>query len=327
MLYEEELVKTEGEEVIEESVEKVEADVVDNEKSFDVLIEEKRDPLYKSFLKSRKISNYLTFLVLGMVIAGMILVVNEALWAKILGWALLGAGMVAMLLFYFLSKRRFDSQTKEYISFVNETINKRTFSNKKFEDINITEEKIEVDDVAGNGVYTNVVRVASRNVIKAKFDGTSFKFAEAALFKREEGKKQPTTAAFVGKFLNITNTLNFEGNIVINISREEPVDAPNALDNRALLFNEDGVAVYGDEGCNFKNIIGEHFFSDVKRIKADNHLLNLAFSFWAGHTFVFLSYDDDVIALPFDKPIKGDAINSFVADLEKVFDVIKLLGK
>lgn len=327
MLNEEELVKTENEEVIEEPVEKVEAEVVDSGKDFDVLIEEKRDPLYKSFLKSKKVSNFLTFGVLGMVIAGMILVPNEAMWMKILGWSLLGAGMVAMLLFYFLSKRTFDGKTREYISFVNATINQKTFSNEKFENIDITDGKIEVDGVAGNGVYKNVVRVASRNVIKGSYEGINFQFAEAALFKRDEGKKQPTTAAFVGKFIDVTNELNFAGNIVINISREEPVDAPNALDDKKLLYNEDGVAVYGDENCKFRDIIGEHFFGNVKKIKAANHLLNLAFSFWAGHTFVFMSYDDDVIALPFDKPINKDAVNSFVDDLEKVFNVVKLLGK
>ena len=125
MLNEEELVKTENEEVIEEPVEKVEAEVVDSGKGFDVLIEEKRDPLYKSFLKSKKVSNFLTFGVLGMVIAGMILVPNEAIWMKILGWSLLGAGMVAMLLFYFLSKKTFDGKQENIFLLLTQLLIKR----------------------------------------------------------------------------------------------------------------------------------------------------------------------------------------------------------
>ena len=324
LLIEEEVLETSNEETVEEAPVEV---VSDGEKSFDVLIEEKRAPLYKAFQTSRKISNILTFAILAISIAGMYLITSQATWMNILGWSLLGVGVAGMLAFYFLSKKRFDAKTKEYIEYVNDVITKETFKNEKFNDINVTNDKIEVDAVAGNGVYTNIVRVASRNIINGKYDGVSFKFAEAALFKREEGKKQPTVAAFVGKYFEAENNIKFGGNIVINIAREEPVDAPNALDNRAKLYTDDGLTIYGDEGCEFRDVIGEKFLGAVRKLKAEKHLLNLAFSIWEGHTFVFMSYDDDVIALPFDKACNPEAFKSFVKDLDNVFDVIKLLGK
>ncbi len=324
MYNEEEILKTSSEEVVEETPNEV---VLDGEKSFDVLIEEKRAPLYNSFLKSRKISNGLTFGVLAFSVAGMILVSNTELWMKILGFGLLGASIVAMLLFYFLNKKRFDGATKEYINFINDVLNKETFKDPNFKDISVTDGKIEVDAVAGNGVYTNIVRVASRNIINGSYEDISFKFAECALFKKEEGKKQPTVAAFVGKYFEAENSIKFGGNIVINISRSEPVDAPNALGDKSKLYDEDGVAVYGDEGADFRAVIGEQFLGNVRKLKAENHLLNLVFSIWEGHTFVFMSYDDDVIALPFDKPLKPEAFNSFVGDLKKVFNTLKFLGK
>ena len=324
LLNEEEVLETSNEEVVEETPAKA---VSDTEKSFDVLIEEKRAPLYKTFLTSKKISNILTFLVLAISIGGMVLITGQQAWMPIVGWCLLGLGVVAMLVFYFVNKKGFDKKTREYIEFVNQTMNKATFANPSFSDIQVTDGKIEVDGVAGNGVYTNIVRVASRNIINGKYDDISFKFAEAALFKREEGKKQPTTAAFVGKYFEAENNIKFGGNIVINISREEAVDAPNALAERATLYTDDGLTVYGDEGCDFRAVVGEKFIGSLRKIKAENHLLNLALSIWEGHTFVFMSYDDDVIALPFDKPCNPEAFNSFVDDLKKVFDVIKLLGK
>ena len=324
MLLEEEILETSNEEVVEETPVEV---VSDGEKSFDVLIEEKRAPLYKSFLVNKKVSNILTFVVLAISIAGMYLITGKDIWMPIVGWCLLGAGVIAMLAFYFLSKKRFDKRTKEYIEFVNATLIKATFADSAFNDIQVTDGKIEVDGVAGNGVYTNIVRVASRNIINGKYDDVSFKFAEAALFKKEPGKKQPTTAAFVGKYFEAENNIKFGGNIVINIAREEIVDAPNALAERATLYTDDGLTVYGDEDCDFRTVIGEKFLGSLRKIKAENHLLNLALSIWEGHTFVFMSYDDDVIALPFDKPCKPDAFYSFVDDLKKVFNVIKLLGK
>ena len=324
LLIEEEVLETSNEETVEEAPVEV---VSDGEKSFDVLIEEKRAPLYKTFQTSRKISNILTFVILAISIVGMYLITNQATWMVVLGWSLLGVGVAGMLAFYFLSKKRFDNKTREYIEYVNDVITKETFKNEKFSDINVTDGKIEVDGVAGNGVYTNIVRVASRNIINGKYDDVSFKFAEAALFKREEGKKQPTIAAFVGKYFEAENNIKFGGNIVINIAREEPVDVPNALDNRTKLYTDDGLTIYGDESCDFRAIIGEKFLGAVRKLKAENHLLNLAFSIWEGHTFVFMSYDDAVIALPFDKACDPTAFKSFVKDLNNVFNVIKLLGK
>ena len=323
LLNEDEILETSNDEVVEEAPVEV---VSDAEKSFDVLIEEKRAPLYKTYQTSRKISNILTFVILAVSIGGMYLITGQQPWMPILGWCLLGAGVVGMLAFYFLNKRRFDKTTKEYIEFVNTTLNNATFADSAFSDIQVTDGKIEVESIAGNGVYTNIVRVASRNIINGKYDDVSFKFAEAALFKREEGKKQPTVAAFVGKYFEAENNIKFGGNIVINIAREEPVDVPNALDTKAKLYTDDGLTIYGDEGCDFRAVIGEKFLGSVRKLKAEKHLLNLAFSIWEGHTFVFMSYDDDVIALPFDKPCNPEAFKSFVVDFKKVFNVIKLLG-
>lgn len=296
-------------------------------KSFDTLIEEKRAPLYQRFLSSRKISNILTFVILIAAVGGMILIPNEALWMKILGWCLIGAGLAGMICFYFFSKKRFDVGTREYIDFVNATLNHETFSDPNFTDIEVTDGKLEIENFAGNGVYSEIVRVASRNVINGKYCDIPFKFAEAALFKKPEGKKGPVSASFVGKFFEVENTIKFGGNIVINISREQPVDAPNGLGDKTALYTDDGLTIYGIEGTEFRDVIGEEFVGKIRKIKAENHLLNLAISIWEGHTFVFMSYDDDVIALPFDKPLKPEAFLSFVGDLKKVFETIKLLGK
>lgn len=297
-------------------------------KTFDVLIEEKRAPLYKKFLVSKKISNYLTIAILIIAIFGMYLVTGSEIWMPILGYSLLGVGVIAMFLYYFLSKKTFDQSTKDYIEFVNESLNKETFENKKFSNITVTETKVEINDVANNGVYKDIVRVASRNVISGKYDNNDFNYAEIAIFKSVgNAKKQSATAAFVGKYFEIINSIKFDGNIVINISKEEPVDVINAVDEKKVLYDQDGVAVYGDEGTDFRKVLGEEFFGTFKKIKAENHLLNLAISIWEGHTFVYMSYDDDVIALPFDKKFNVEAFRSFVEDLNKTFAAVNLLGK
>lgn len=311
---------------MEEKQEVVET-LIEETKPIDVLIEEKRVPLYKEYTTSRKVSNIMTFAILVIAIAGMVLITGQQKWMPILGWCIIAAGVIGMILFYFLSKKKFDENTKDYIAFINETLNKKAFEDKKYKNIQNIPEKLEVNDLASNGVYANIVRVASRNKIKGEFDGIRFTFAEAAIFKKGDKKQTPAVAAFIGKCFEATNDLKFEGNVVINISRAEPVDAPNAIEGRAKLYEQGNVCVYGDEGFNFREVIGEEFFGNFKKIEVTGHLLNLAISIWGGRTFVFMSYDDEVIAMPFDKPLNPEAFNDYVAELKKVFTTVKLLGK
>lgn len=296
-------------------------------KTFDAEIEEKRTAIYKEFQTSRKVGNFLTVLILIISIGSMILISGAYPWMPILGWSLLGAGVIGMIAFYLLSKKKFESHTMEYIAFVYNTLNKQTFSDDVYSDIEETPNKVEIKDFDGNGVYTNIVKVASRNIINGKYYGNSFKFAEAAIYKKLEGKKQGMTCAFVGKYFEIENTIKLDGSIVINIGREKLIDEPNAVANRTTLYSQDGITIYGDEGVDFRSIVGNEFVGKLKKISVEKHLMNCAISVFGGRTIVFMSYDDDVIAMPFDKPLKPEAFNMFVDDLKNIFGVVSCLGK
>lgn len=291
---------------------------------FDSSIEEQRIPLLKKYNSIRRISSILSFVAIGLCIGGMLLVSSQLAW---LGWVLLGISLAGMLVFYFLIKKKFDASLKEYLAFIANALNKETFASEEFKEIEVTDNKVEVDDVKDNAVYTDIVRVASRNLVKGKYEDFDFKFAEIAIYKSNPNKKQQMMAAFVGKYFETANDLKFDGNYVINFAKEEPVDAPNGVEGKAKLYESNGLTVYGDEGAKFREVLGEQFFAAVKKIEPIDHLLNLSFSISMGRTFAFLSYDDDVIALPFDKEFNGEAFRSFVADLKNVFEAVKLLGK
>jgi len=306
--------------------EKLETELLNEEKPFDVQIEEKRAPLFQEFSKSRKVSNTLTIVVLIIACAGMYLITNEALWMKLLGWGLLLAGLAGMIVFYFKSKKGFEAHTKEYVRFVGETLTKETFRNEKFKNIETTENKVEVNDLNGNGAYTDIVRVASRSITNGEYSDIKFSFAEIAFFKQGPKKGQSTTA-FVGKYINADNNLKLADNIVIEMAGEKPMDLPNGVEGKSVLFNEENITVYGPEGTDLKSAIGQEFFANVKKIPIKDHLLNLCFSISEGRTLVFMSYDDAVVSMPFDKGFDAQAFNSFVDDFDLVFKTISLLGK
>ena len=307
----------------------METEIINKEKevlSIEQAIEEQRAPLFKEFKKSRLISNILTAVVLIICVAGMILVTNENLALKIVGWVILALGLVAMVVFYIVHKKRFEKNTRNYIGLVAELLNKESFANPNFKNVNVTGNKLEIADVSGNGAYIDIYRVASRNTATGEYASMRFTFAEAAFFTKGE-KKNSERALFVGKYIDVLNGLKLNGNVVIQMVAEKPIDQLNGLEGKEKLYEEGNFSIYGEKGLNYKEALGEQFISKIRKIEINNHLLNLAFSFWEGHTFAFLSYDDDVIAIPFDKPFNAEAFECYKKQLVQVFEALKYLGK
>jgi len=304
----------------------IENEIISEDKSLTTLIEEKRAPLYKEFGKSRKISNILTIVILIIACGGMYLLSAGETWMTILGWGILLLGVAAMVLFYVFSKKRFEQHTKEYVAFVANAISDSTFKNKNFKNLETTSNKIEVNDLAGNGAYSDIIRVASRNVTNGEYSGLRFSFADIAFFRKGQ-KKNTSLTSFVGKYINVFNSLKMNGNIVIEIQGKEPMDLPNGVDDKNVLVNDEKITIYGPEGTDPKEVLGQQFYSSLKKLPVEEHFLNLVISVWEGRTFVFMSYDDAVVAMPFDKAFNSQAFDAFTNDLEAVFKSVSLLGK
>ena len=156
---------------------------------------------------------------------------------------------------------------------------------------------------------------------------TTEKIKELEKKKKNTEKKNTEKALFVGKYLDVLNALKFKGNVILQTKTENPYDQVNSLEGKEKLFEDGNFEVYGEAGFDYKEAIGEQFISKIRKINVGEHLLNLALSIWEGHTFVFMSYDDDVIAIPFDKPFNGEAFECYKKQLLEVFDALSYLGK
>ena len=133
--------------------------------------------------------------------------------------------------------------------------------------------------------------------------------------------------AFIGKYLELQNTLHFEGRYILNFRAEKPNDLPTDIDDLVELNNAENFVVYVPEGSDYTKDIPAKFIAELKKIKVAGNLLNLNVVLWAGHTGVYLSYDDPVVALPFDKPFDVEPQNAFKNDLLAVLDAERLINK
>ena len=306
-----------------EEVAEVQEEVPAQEKAFDEVIEEERKKLYKSFMTSKRISNILMFVIVGAICGIMFMIISNIVALRITGYVLAGLLLVGMVVYYLLNRKRFPNKTKAYVALVSKTLNDEMFKNQDFTEINLDpDERLKMDDLVGDGIYTGASAVNSRNVIHGVFKNRHFLYSEAALV-RPSTRKQQVPPLFVGRYISMTNDMEFEGRFVFVFKNpKEPLDLPNAVEDLTVLEEKDDFVVYGPQGANYHSIIKNNVVSQLRKIEITGHLLNINVTFWGGHTAVYLSYDDAIMSVPFDKPLDKAGFEKSFADLFASFNAI-----
>ena len=293
------------------------------DKPYQVVIEEARKDLYKSYSTSRRISNILMFVVVAAIVGIMFMIISNNNVLKIVGYCLAGALLAGMIVYYMLNRKKFPAKTKAYVELVSDSLNKRAFSAQGFEDIQSNkEERLKLDDLIGDGVYGEAAGINSRNVVHGVYKSHHFLYAEAALLRPAQ-KKQQVPPLFVGRYISMPNQLKFDDRIIITIKNEkEPLDLPNAVSDLVILEEKDNWTVYGKEGVNYHELIDNKILSQLKKIELGNHLLNVNVVFWGGHTAAYISYDDTIMSVPFDKELDYQGFEKSFNDLQICFDAL-----
>ena len=301
----------------------VKEEALAQEKPFDQIVEEERKKLYKSYMTSRRVSNIIMFVVVGAICGIMFMIVSNIQALKITGYVLAGALLVGMIVYYVLNRKRFPSKTKDYVALVSKTFNNEMFKNQNFTEINRNpDEKLAIDDLIGDGIYSGASGINSRNVIHGVFKNHHFLYSEAALV-RPSTRKQQVPPLFVGRYISMPNDMKFDGRFVLVFKNpKEPLDLPNAVEDLKVLEEKEDFVVYGPEDANYHNIIKNNVISQLRKIEIGGHLLNLNVAFWAGHTAVYLSYDDAIMSVPFDKPLDKAGFEKSFEDLLVCFNAI-----
>ena len=316
-------IKQNKEALAEEEKQELEETPSEEAKSYDALIEEARLDLFNTYTKSKRISNIIMIAVVIAICGIMFLIISNDAVLKIIGYSLLGVLVAGMILYYVLTRKKLPNKIKSYVPFVMKTLNDRTFSHQGFSSIESNEEeKLAMDDLVGDGVYADANSINSRNVVRGTYNGHHFLYAEAALM-RPSSKKQQVPPLFVGRYISIPNQLKFDGRFVLSFKNpKQPLDLPNAVSDLKVLEDKDDFSVYGPEDSNYHNVLNNKTLSSFKRLQIEGHLLNVNVVFWAGHTAAYLSYDDAILSVPFDKKFDKEAFEKSFEDLMICFNAM-----
>ena len=300
------------------------------EEGFDKVIERERSNLFEDYKKSRKISNIITVFVLLAGLAGVICITQQNMALTIVGWSLMGATIIGLVVFYAVNKNKFPNKTRAYIKLITKMINENTFKDERFTDV-VTdpEEKFDVAEVIGDGVYADLGLAQSRNVVRGKFAGKNFLYSEVALFKPQATRSKKEGPVFVGKYISFPNELEMKGRIVINIRKtESPLDLPTKTDDLTVLEEKPQSVVYGLKETNFEKVLGKKFLANFSEdLALKDHLINVNLVVWAGKSAIYFSYDDGAMGLPFDKPFERQAYDQMADNLTDAFELLSKIGK
>ena len=279
------------------------------------------------FMKKYKAGRRNSFIAMGVVlllaVASVICITMNAMVFKIIGWSCVGTAIVGMLIYYIVTRNSLPNATKEYISVVNEQLNVRNFADTRFEEVSTDKtEKLELSDPISDAIFTNLNNIASRNVINGKFAKRTFKVGDLGLYS---GQGKARSSAFVGKYISYPNDLHFEGRYLIAIKGAVPTDLPTDIEDLVVLHEEDNIVIYGKEGNKFNADLGKDFINKIKALKVENHLLNVDFAIWSGHSSIYASYDDQIMTLPYQNEYNKEPNEQYAKDLICFFEALNTL--
>ncbi len=287
-------------------------------------VENERKNIFKVYKKARTENNVIMVITVLVFVASMILMVTPETksWGTIAGGVAIGVVIVFLIVHYILTRNLFPNTTKNYIRYFMEHTDNYIFDIENVHDQKLYfEKRYVVSDVLQDRCYKDVIDTASRNIVSGTYKEKPFECGELALYKAG-AKRYQKAVIFVGKYLTAANNLHFPERYIIQIKAVNETDKPNDIEDLVILHEQNNFVVYGKEGANFEKDLGKELLDNLKSIECTGALLNVNIVLWAGRTAAYLSYDDSIVAIPFDKAIVPESYAQLKKNISEVLEIL-----
>ena len=308
---------------LEESLEVIPLKEPETLESFYEKLEANRSDFYKLYNKQRKTSNIM-MPVAGLLMAGsLVLFIGVAeLWGKITGGVLIGATLIGMIVYFILTRNKLPNKSKEYIRNFALLSDNYVFDHQEIKNPRAyMKKRYATSELIPDRVYKDICDIASRNIVEFEYKEHNVQVGELALYK-PGARRGARDILFVGKYMSFANDLHFEDRYIINISGDKNVDAPNDVEDLALLKEQNRFKIFGKDGAKFDKDIGKDVINNLMSIECGGSLLNVNIVIWAGHTAVYLSYDDGIVSIPLDKKLDSNAYRQLKKNILEILEIL-----
>ncbi|HBD05853.1 MAG TPA: hypothetical protein DCY93_00385 [Firmicutes bacterium] len=308
-------------------------------------VEGKRKPFYSYLFKTRLVSYIIIGSVLAIVIALFIILFVKHPESQndifnIITYVLLGiviAGVIANLVYSRMITKKQTVVMNQYIIDIVGQIHATCFGPGVGLDDAVVypNVKIDVQDVINAHLYTIINRVESRSYLTATLNGVTLRSADIAAVVPNTIVKLSSNVplrgqesyAIYGRFFAYDKPLaskealiicRNENNCVLpdHLNRYQTVEVPSL--NSAFT-----VYATSEEVCH--QVLTEEIVSKLNEFTVEAPLLNYIISWNECGLYVATTYNDDYMAYPVNKPVKEKVYSSVANDTKKILDIIKSL--
>ncbi len=292
-----------------------------------VSIESARSAFHKEYKKQNVIKWIVTavalvLIVLGYVIPNVVPGLKEETWTIYITLGVLLVAIIALGVYSFISRKKIDVLMSDYFAKYYTYTNAYAFNGYGVSDMSGgVADKISPEELSACNLYSDVVKVGSRDLISFSYHGDTIKLVDCAAQTR--GQKNSLRTVFVGKMVVAPNKYDGEGIIVYLKGNKRALPPTNTADLSVLEDHKDYV-VYGKKG-NRKGLT-KKALDILKTVKTDKTLVDLAVSIRPGNTYFLMGYEDNLMVLPLEKPFDPAPTVHFRNDIGKVLSVIDSLN-
>lgn len=310
---------------LEDSLETIELNQPETIDSFYEKLETNREDFYKAYNKQRKVSNIM-MPVAGLLMAGSLVLfigIKEQ-WGKIVGGVLIGLTLVGMIVYFILTRNKLPNKSKDYIRNFALLSDNYVFDHPNIKNARVLlKKRYAIADFLPDRVYKDVIDIASRNIVECEYKDHFVNVGELALYKAG-AKRNQRGLLFVGKYMSFVNDYHFEGRYIINVSGAKATDLPNDIEDLTVIKEQNLFRIYGPEGAKIEKDLSKDIIDGLMAIDCTNSLLNVNVVIWAGHTAVYLSYDDGIVSIPLDKKLNADSYKQLK---KNIIDILEIFVK
>lgn len=264
----------------------------------------------------------LVLIVLGYVLPNVIPGLKEKQASLYITLAVLIVAIVILGVYSFVSRKKIDKLMNEYFAKYYDFTNAYAFSELGVSNmVGGVTDKIKPEDLTACGLYDEVVKVGSRDLISFDYHDEKIKVVDCAA--QTKGAKNALRTVFVGKMVVAPN--HYDGDdIIVYLKGNQRALPPTALKSYNLIEDHKEYCIYGKKGS--KKGLTKKALEAIKELKTDKTLVDVAVSLRAGTTYFLLGYEDDLMVLPLDKTFNPAPTEHYHHDMKLVFAAIDAIN-
>lgn len=288
-------------------------------------IEEARKEFLKVYRTQNTIKWIVSFIAIGAIIFGCIVVPNLGLGnaGLIIMIVTLVTALAATILYTVFARKYINKKMHAYFDYFYENTNNYVFGSS-VKDIKMPfPGKIQDEAFLDNNLYKDVVSVGSRGLTEFVYEDVPVAVADCAGQVRKEKRLYP---CFVGKYVYAASNYKYDEPLYIYFKGDKRALAPTNLEGVKDVLEDKKMIVYSNNK-DWKKVLTADVKKILSSISMNKELVDLAVSLQKGRIFVCMGYDDPLMVLPLQNQFDPKPTELYKKDIAKVLKLVKELNK